>query len=192
MSTETRLIRDRSPGRPPWLSHSSWTLQNWCFSGTVYVVVTPNSEPESTLRVFLKFQMGIGNSLGVGVAAGSMGECSSPGSTFCADLFWYLFYHTSTYKIPVVWAKVPGYVTLNMHAPYVCGLQNWCSKLVYDMHKMCADTAGISCGTSHVTTKQCCKYTTLVDIKKCTMKSYSHSFRITYGKSSVSLRKSGK
>ena len=35
-STETiRLVRTESPGRPPWLSHSSWTLNSeicwWCW-----------------------------------------------------------------------------------------------------------------------------------------------------------------
>ena len=33
MSTETRrLVRMDSPGRPPWLSHSSWTMSYvWCY-----------------------------------------------------------------------------------------------------------------------------------------------------------------
>ena len=45
-----------------------------------------------------------------------------------------------------------------------------------------AQTAAVSRGTSHVTTKERCKYTTSVDIQKRAMKSYSHSLRITHGK----------
>ena len=34
------------------------------------------------------------------------------------------------------------------------------------MHRKCAETAAVSRGTSHVTTKQRCKYTTSADIQK--------------------------
>ena len=50
--------------------------------------------------------------------------------------------------------------------------------------------AVVSHGTSHVTTKQCCKYTTLTDIQKHIIKGYSHSFRITCNISAVSLLES--
>jgi len=45
-------------------------------------------------------------------------------------------------------------------------------------------------GTNHVTTKQCCKYTTSVDIRNTPRKA-SHSFRIPCSKSAVSLLESG-
>ena len=47
---------------------------------------------------------------------------------------------------------IPHEVTYMMHG---C--------MVYTEH---AETVAVSCGTSHVTTKQCCEYTTLVDIRK--------------------------
>ena len=61
------------------------------------------------------------------------------------------------------------------------------SCMVYTEH---AEVAAVSCGTSHVTTKQCCKYITLVDIPKSTIRCNSHSFRITHDKSAVSLLES--
>ena len=54
-----------------------------------------------------------------------------------------------------------------------------------------AETAAVSRGITHVTTKQRCKYTTSVDMQKRAIKSYSHSFRTTYDKSAVSLPESG-
>ena len=54
-----------------------------------------------------------------------------------------------------------------------------------------AETAAVSRGTSHITTKQRCAYTTYVDIQKRAVKSYSHSFRITYEKGAVGLLESG-
>ena len=53
-----------------------------------------------------------------------------------------------------------------------------------------AEVAAVSCGTSHVTTKQCCKYITSEDIPKSTIRCNSHSFRITHDKSAVSLLES--
>ena len=50
-----------------------------------------------------------------------------------------------------------------------------------------SETAAISRGTIHVTTKQRRKYTTSVDIHKRATKSDSHSFRITHDKSAVGL-----
>ena len=53
-----------------------------------------------------------------------------------------------------------------------------------------ADTAAVSVGTSRVTTKQWINYS--VDIQsKSAIKSDSHSFRITFDKSGVSLFESG-
>ena len=37
---------------------------------------------------------------------------------------------------------------------------------MYGIHKTCAETATVSRGTSHVTTKQLCNYTTSIDIPK--------------------------
>ena len=54
-----------------------------------------------------------------------------------------------------------------------------------------AETAAVSRGTSHVTTKQHCKYTNSVDIQNALYKSYSHSSRITCGKSAMSLLENG-
>ena len=40
MSTETiRLFRTERPGRPPWLSHSSWTLHIMCRDHRIYVLL---------------------------------------------------------------------------------------------------------------------------------------------------------
>ena len=52
----------------------------------------------------------------------------------------------------------------------------------------CADTATVSCGTSHVTTKQHCKYITGAYLK-CTIKSNSHSFRLACSMIAESLPK---
>ena len=54
-----------------------------------------------------------------------------------------------------------------------------------------AETASVSRGTSHVTTKQHCKYTNSVDIENALYKSYSHLSRITCGKSAMSLLENG-
>ena len=58
--------------------------------------------------------------------------------------------------------KRPTYVALNEVS---CKLAHGC--MVYTKH---AKTATISCGTSQVTTKQYCKYTTSVDVQKCAIK----------------------
>ena len=49
-----------------------------------------------------------------------------------------------------------------------------------------AETAAVSRGTNHVTTKQRCTNTT-VDIQNELYKSYNHSFGITCNKSAASL-----
>ena len=48
-------------------------------------------------------------------------------------------------------------------------------------------TAAISCAASHVTIKERYKFTSRGGYSKCTIKSYSHSFRITCDKSAVLL-----
>ena len=83
-----------------------------------------------------------------------------------------------------------GRLQLNTHAPNVCGFawsdMTWC--MVYTE---CAKMAAVSCSTSHVTTKQHCKYNTSVIIQKNgAIKSYSHSSIITCCKSAGSLLES--
>ena len=62
----------------------------------------------------------------VRIPAGTAGEFSSPGSTFCADSY---FGIRSTPMLPQWHVKDPGHsaksaggsLQLNMHTPYVCG-----------------------------------------------------------------------
>ena len=64
--------------------------------------------------------------LGVRIHAGTVGESSSPGSTFCADSY---FSVRSIPVLPQQHIKDPGHsaksaggmLQLNMHTPYVCG-----------------------------------------------------------------------
>ena len=67
-----------------------------------------------------------------------------------------------------------------MHPTYVVA---W----LYGVHRTCAMTAAVSRGTSHVTTKERCTYTTSVDIQKRAIKGYSHAFRIIFDNRAVSL-----
>ena len=53
----------------------------------------------------------------------------------------------------------PTYVALNEATMYT---GTW----LYGVHLTCAETAAVSRGTSHATTKQCCQYTNSVDIEK--------------------------
>ena len=54
----------------------------------------------------------------------------------------------------------------------------WHGAWLYGVDRTCAETAAASRGTSHVRTKQRCKYTTSVHVQKLPLKSYSHLFRI--------------
>ena len=68
----------------------------------------------------------------------------------------------------------------------------WCNMAhVCMVYTECAETAAVSCGTRHVTTKQHSKHSTLMDIQKCSIKKEeaSHVFRITCDMSAVSLLK---
>ena len=80
------------------------------------------------------------------------------------------------------------------HAPCVCGFAGsdvtWCTAgcVVYTKR---AEMAAVSCGASHVTTKQHCKYSTSVEIvKNALYKTGCHSLGITSVKSAVSLLES--
>ena len=46
---------------------------------------------------------------------------------------------------------------------------------LYGERRTCTETAAVSRGTSHVTTRQCCQCTAWLDIKKGTVKGYSWS-----------------
>ena len=68
----------------------------------------------------------------------------------------------------------------------------WCNMAHGCMvYTECAETAAVSCGTRHVTTKQRCKHSTLMDIQKMRYKKEeaSHLFRIACDMSTVSLLK---
>ena len=88
-----------------------------------------------------------------------------------------LCYCSSTWKIPVILPKCR--LQLNMLTSYVHGLWasdgKWCEMvhgcMVYTEH---TKTAAVSHDTSHITTKQHCKYITLVDIKMCYKKLVTH------------------
>ena len=62
----------------------------------------------------------------------------------------------------------------------------WHGAWLYGVHRTCAETAAVSCGTSHASIK----YTTSVDIKKMHCRKASHSCRITC-KCSKSAQESG-
>ena len=94
-----------------------------------------------------------------------MGEFSSPWSIFCADSY---FGIAVARKIsPSFCQKCSWQVT----AKHACTLRMWlCMKWCgmvhgYMVYAERVETAAVSCGTSHVTTKQHCKYSTLVDIE---------------------------
>ena len=60
-----------------------------------------------------------------------------------------------------------------MHAPYVTiwlGIILQSDAWLYGVHRTCVEVAVVSRGTSHVTTKQRCKYTTSVDIQNALCK----------------------
>ena len=91
---------------------------------------------------------------------GTVGEFSSPGSTFCADSY---FGICSTPVLPQYHVKDPGHsaksaggrLQLNTHAPYVCGFA-WSDVTygvwLYGVHGTRRD--GSSFTWHHVTTKQ--------------------------------------
>ena len=104
--------------------------------------------------------------------------CRSGGRIFfsrvnllCWLIFWYPFHPcvtTVACKRPQSFCQsAGGRLQLNMHAPYVCGFA-W-SDMVHGVHRICWD------GSSFMwhQPRQRCKYTTLVDIQKCAIKSYS-------------------
>ena len=93
------------------------------------------------------------------------------GQLFVLTLIWYLFHPCVTAvarkRPPSFCQKCRWQVT----AKHTCTLcmwlcMKWHSAWLYGVHRTCAETAAVWCGTS-------CKYTTLVDIQKHDIKSYS-------------------
>ena len=97
----------------------------------------------------------------VRVPAGAAGEFSSPGSTFCADSYF------GTPSVTAVARKRSRsfcqncrcQVTGEQEAPYVWWLdmvhgcrQDARKEALERKHRTCAETAAVSCGTSHVST----------------------------------------
>ena len=90
-----------------------------------------------------------------------------------------IFCTCSTPVLPQQHVKDPGHSTksgggrlqLNTHTPYLCGFEwsvtvNWCMvKWCKCIHRTSAETAAVSRGTSHATTKECYQHTASVDIK---------------------------
>ena len=113
----------------------------------------------------------------VWVWEGVVGEFSSPGSTFCANSFWYPFHpcvtavaHKRSWSFcqKCMW-RVTAKPTCTL---CICGFCMKCCDMVRGcmVYTEQAETAAVSHGTSHVTTKQCWKYTTSVDIQKYAIK----------------------
>ena len=77
-----------------------------------------------------------------------------------------------------------------MHPTWVA-LHEMTCKLVqgymHGVHRMCSETATVSHGTSAVSTKQRCKYTTSMDLQKRAVKGYN---QFVSDKSAVSLHES--
>ena len=83
--------------------------------------------------------------------------------SFCQKCRWQVTAKLSNYQCILSMWPVLNEVTLSTSA--------WLN----GVHKTCTETAAVSHGTSHATTKQRCKYTTSVNIKKRAIKGYSHS-----------------
>ena len=93
----------------------------------------------------------------------------------CWLLFWYLFHPCVTvvaHKKPLSFSQkrrwqVTAMQTCNLHMRL--GIK-WHSKLVHGYLVTCAKMAAVLCCISHVTTKQCCRSTTSVDIQNAPYK----------------------
>ena len=100
------------------------------------------------------------------------------GQLLCRLLFWYLFHPCITTvankRSQSLFQKYEWQVTAkHMCTPCMRLQMKWHCKLVHGCTEFTerVQTAAVSCGTSHVTTEQCCKYTTLVDIQNTLWKS---------------------
>ena len=140
----------------------------------------------------------------------SFGTLFSQTSPFTLNFWsWLLFRYPFHPCVSTVARKDPGHSTksaggrFQSHAPYFCGFAwsdtvnwqfawsdivnwrfAWSDAVNWRMDAWCTQNVRRDCSsfmnTSHATTKQCCKDTTWMDIKKRAIKSYSPSFRITY------------
>ena len=123
-----------------------------------------------------------------------MGKVSSPGSTFCADSYFGICSSPVTAVACKRSQSVGQKCRWQRTTKYACTLC-LCTSDMTKVHGCmvyteCVETAAVSCDTSHVTPKQCCKYTTSVDLQTRD-KQLRHLLRITYDMSTVSLLKSG-
>ena len=76
----------------------------------------------------------------VRIPAGAAGECSSPGSTFCADSY---FGIRSTPVLPQQHVKDPGGRSqLNTIRMWLC--MKWHGAWLYGVHRTCAGMAAVS------------------------------------------------
>ena len=113
----------------------------------------------------------------VQVPAGAAGEFFSQELTFCAESYFGI-HPTPVLQLTAVARKRSQSFCQKCKWPvtakHVCILHiwlcmKWQCKLVYGfkyhVHITCAKMAAVSHGTSHVTTEQCCQYTTLVNIQ---------------------------
>jgi len=129
--------------------------------------------------------------LWVWVPAGAAGELLIQGHILCYLWLCYLFHPhvaAAAHKRSLSFCQKCRWLVTAKHA---CSLHmwlsmKWCDKVFHFnimVYTECGEMAAVSCSTSHVTTKQHCKYAILLNIKKYTIKSNSHLFRITCNKS---------
>ena len=124
----------------------------------------------------------------------AVGEVSSPGSTFCADSY----FSICSSPVTAVACKRSQSVCqkcrwqrTTKYARTLCLCMSDMTKVHGCMvHTEYVKTAAVSCDASHVTPKQCYKYTTSVDFQTRD-KQLHHLLRITYNMSTASLLKSG-
>ena len=112
----------------------------------------------------------------VRIPAGAAGDCSSPGSTFYADSFQYLFHPrvtTAARKRPWSFCRKCRWQVTAKHAytlrMWLC--MKWHGAWLYGVYRIYAETAAVSCGTSPASTVS----TPLRWIfKKCAIKPVTH------------------
>ena len=134
-------------------------------SGSSYVSLYVNFPP--TVINWIMVLLGALPWKGTVIAFLAAGELlSSPGSTFCADSYFSIWfipprYRWCTYKILVILPKVQvaGYSYTHMPPAYVA--LNSDSRLgawLYGVRRTCAKTAAVSHGASRVTTYALCNH----------------------------------
>ena len=126
------------------------------------------------------------------IPAGAAGEFSSPGSNFCADLFWYPFHPRVTAAARKRSRSFCQKRRWQVTTKLAYTLRMWlCMKRhgawLYGVHRTCAETAAFSRDTSHASAE----VYHFGEYSNRAIKSHSHSFRITCDKSAMSLLESG-